>query len=195
MDIITTYNPPRMVVLAGEVFWVRALTQEDWALIVAWLDDVLPKEEGRTLPPRLSDDASQKALESPTGWTVLAWSALRHVGIGYERACQLIGEASDIEKMRLATVLFRKRPTYQRVGHGDDIGEAWWGPSASSLSRENGLSLNQIGAMTLDQMEILISDGIEQERPGRMTLNDVQAMWEERQGKQADSIPDNGDPL
>jgi hypothetical protein len=172
-----------MVMLSGEVFWLRSITQEDFAVLVAWIDDVLPGKESRELPPKLSDEASQQALDSPMGWSVQAWAALRHVGVTYDRACSLILGASDDEKRRFATVLYRKRPSYKPSGQGADIGEAWWGPQVASLT-ERGLSVTQIGAMTLDQVDMLFSDGGQNEQPGRLADDDPILIEMDRQAKE-----------
>lgn len=169
--------------LSGEVFWLRAISQEDFAILVAWLDDVLPGKESRELPPKLSDEESQKALDSPMGWSVQAWAALRHVGVTYDKACSLILGASDDEKRRFSTVFYRKRPTYKPSGQGTDIGEAWWGPQVANLS-ERGLSVGQIGAMTLDQVDMLFSGGGENEQPGRLAWDDPIILEMDRQAKE-----------
>ena len=182
MDIVSTFNPPRMVMLAGETFWIRAISQEDYAILVAWLDDVLPGAADRTMPPKLTDEESQKAINSAMGWTVLAWAALRHVGVSYKTASKLILQASEVEKARFTTVLFHKRPTYQSNGEGSDLGEAWWGPSVAYLSREHSLSVPQIAAMTLDQVDMLIHNGLENESPNKeepISLEEMQRRWEE----------------
>lgn len=187
MDIITTFNPPRMVMFGktehspGRIFWVRAITQEDYAILMAWIDDVLPGQSERTMPPSLSSPEASAALESPLGWTVLAWIGLRHSGVDYETAAKLILQASPIEKARLMTVMFRKRPTFRPSLGGEDIGVAWWGPNVAAMLKEFKLPLQMIGAMTLDQMEMIWGDGIEAENPTRMTIDQVQAMWEAQQ--------------
>lgn len=178
MDIVSAFNPPRMIMLAGRVFWIRALSQEDFAILVAWLDDVLPGKADRTMPPKLNDEASQKALDSAMGWSVQAWAALRHCGIGYDQATELILKASDTEKVRFSTVFFRQRPTYKPSGAGENLSEAWWGPMVARLSESRHFTVPQIAAMTLDQVDMLRGDGLEEERPNQGTVEDWQAQWE-----------------
>ena len=176
--------------VGARTFWVRSLSQEDHAVLIAWLHDVLPGQAERAergVPPRLNDPESQKALDSATGNAVLFWAALRHCGVSWDDAATLSMQASGVEKARLFTVLFHKRMTYKPTGAGEDLGEAWWGPSVAHLAKTQ--PMDQIAAMTLDQVDMLVSDGLEREQPGRLTLEQVQAMWEERRRASGDAEP------
>lgn len=118
------------------------------------------------------------------GWTVLSWVALRHCGVSYDEAAELILASSDIERARLTTVLFRKRPTYKPQGIGEDIGVAWWGPGISRLFKEYHIPVSVIGDMTMDQVDMIWSDGADRENPSHLTLEQVQAMYEANKSKE-----------
>lgn len=187
MDIISTFNPPRLVVLNGRDFWLRGLTIEDFALIVAWLDDILPGYEERILPPRFLSDDAQAKMETPLGWCILAWAGMRHqTGMSWDHVSSLILNTfkpdyppGPSERSRLISVLFRRRKTLDlSLADSNDLGEAWWGPMVESLCTNLGFTIHEVAAMTLDQIDCLGRKGIEEERPGILSVDQVQAMWE-----------------
>lgn len=188
MDIISTFNPPRLVQLAGETFWVRGFGVEDHAAFIAWLDDVVPGQAERKTPVSLESPEAQAAMNSPMGWAVLVWIALRHLGVSYEQAESLSLQASEPEKLRFLTVIYRRRGTLpEQITNGKDVSKSWWGPTIVGLVEHYHLSLDQIGRMTLDQIECISTDGAPYEDPDRLTVDQVQAMWEAERAKAAAS--------
>src|SRR4029450_12493807 len=98
-------------------------------ILAAWLDDVLPGQVDRTLPPALGSDEAAAALESLHGKALLGYLALRNQGVTYARALELIGVAEEVEWYRFIRVLYGRRRTLRRgpPGSGDDLAESWWG--------------------------------------------------------------------
>lgn len=188
VDIIATFAPPRLCKLGDRVFWVRPLTLDDLALLIAWLDDVLPGRAERKLAPRFGDEESQAALDSAPGFAVVCYAALRHHGVDYAEACGLSCAASDEEKARLFDVLFSRRRYGTFAGGGDDLSEGWWGPEVVGLAREYHQTMTPIGKLTLDQLDCLATNGADEEKVTRVSVDDVQAMYEAARAKaQADA--------
>lgn len=187
MDLVSAMNPPRLVRLDGEEYWCRALTLEDMATILAWLDDILPGQSDRMMPPRLSSDEAMAALDDVHGVCFLAWVALRHVGVGREEAARVASRASAEEWLRFISVLFSRRRTLgSNSGESRDIAETWWGPTICAIAERYHLSVSEIGGLSFDQIACLSSEGLPFEEPGRLSVSDVQAMWEAAHSKTID---------
>lgn len=178
MDIVSCFNPPRLVELAGERFWVRSLTLDDHATIAAWLDDVLPGRADRTVPPELTGDEAQAALDSDAGKALLAWVGLRHLGISYEHAAHRMLTAGDLEQTRYLLVLFGRRRTDATPRIADENAVTWWGPNLAALCDRLHKTPDEIGRLTIDQVHCIATEGLPDEKPGRVSVDDVQAMWE-----------------
>lgn len=155
MDLPSTLNAPRIVYLGGRAHFVRAISMEGMAIILAWLDDVLPGRDEREMPPRFADDASQAALKAPSGQVLLIWIALRHEGISFDQAARI--DASEVEQIRLASVLFHRRRSMQPSPTSADVGETWCGKGMASMVSQIGM--DRVAALSLDQFEWLCSDG------------------------------------
>lgn len=181
MDIVSTFNPPRLVQLAGKPYWVRALTLADFACILAWLDDVTPGRADRKMPPEFGSEESQRALESAHGRALLVWLALRDQGVSYAEAADIAIDVSEIEGIYLERVLFGRRRTMKPGPPGEDIGVGWWGPVVASFI-EAGISVDAIAGWTLDQLEMgcMGRDRLNDEDPRSLTLEDVVRMGEEK---------------
>jgi len=190
MDIISTFNPPRLVSFGGQDIWARTLTVGDFALILAWLDDALPGHEERAMPPRFLSDEAQAMLNTPLGWCIFAWAGLRHSGLTWDQVCRLIlitlrDDYADgpLERARLASVFFRRRKTIQPSGNTEDLGEAWWGPMVESMCSGLQVDIEAVAGMTLDQIDCLGGKGLPNERPGgvieeEISIDEMQARWE-----------------
>lgn len=178
MDLVSTFNPPRFILIAGKDLWVRGLTIGDFSLVIAWLDDILPGYSTRDLPPRFLSDESQEALETPLGRCVLAWAGLRHSGITWRRCQELVLGAAPEEWSRLLTIFFRRRRNLQLLGDSEDLGEGWWGPIVERFCSDIGYRPEDLGLLTLDQLDCLGKKGLENEKPGILTIEEVQEMWE-----------------
>jgi hypothetical protein len=183
MDLISCFNPPRFLVVDGQDLWVRGFTIGDFALIIAWLDDVLPGHEERNLPPRFLSDEAQTALDTPLGRCVLAYAGLRHAGVTWERCQSLVLGSTPGEWSRLLGIFFRRRRNLQQTGEAEDLGEGWWGPMVERFCAELGYQPEDIAGMTLDQVDCLGRQGLENEKPGILTIEEVQKMWEEARFK------------
>jgi len=160
MDLPSTLGVPRMCWLAGRIFWVRPISMEALGILLAWLDDVLSSRDDPELLPRLSDDASQEQLRSPTGRSLVRWLALRDQGVTFSEAAALEAASDDdrlTERVRLERVLFSRRKTYESSPGATDISELWCGPEFIELVQMIGL--DQLKTLTLDQFEWLVSGG------------------------------------
>ncbi len=173
MDLCSALASPRLCQLDGETYWVRPLRLGDYALILAWLDDVLPGKTERTTPPLLGDDKSQAALSSAKGWELLVWLGLRADGTTWNEAKAIAFEATAEERFIFHGALFARRRTKQPGPGGEDLAEAWVGPMMTAMCERFGMSLESIAALTLDQVECLNSDGSEGEDPRRVSHEEL----------------------
>lgn len=159
MNIVSAFRPPRLVEIGGESFWVKPLCLEDFALLVAWLDDVLPgraeRHADRALP-KLSDQASRDALDTDYGRVVVVWTALRHLGVSYADAARRAVAATDGEMTRLFDVLMaRVQRAEPPSGGGEDIAEAKWWPAVASLCERYSMTPTDVGRLSMDQLDML----------------------------------------
>ncbi len=173
MDLCSALAPPRLCQLDGETYWVKPLTLGDYALILAWLDDVLPGKPERTTPPLLGAEESQTALSSAKGWELLVWLGLRRDGTTWNEAAALAREATDVERIRFHDALFTRRRTKQPRPGGEDLAEAWVGPMMTAMCERFGMTLEGIADLSLDQVECLNSDGEETEDPRRVSHEEL----------------------
>jgi hypothetical protein len=125
------------------------------AIILAWLDDVLPGRAEREMPPAFGDEASQTAINSIPGQVLITWLALRDQGISYEQAAEFQAELP--ERIRLLDVLFHRRRTYKPSGEASDVAATWCGKDFASMVTE--LGIERVRALSLDQFEWLCSSG------------------------------------
>ena len=122
MDIVSSFNPARLIEIGGERYWCRTTTIEDLATIIAWIDDVVPGQAERSSPVQFRSDEAQAALNSPAGLALMVWIMLRRQGVSYDRAWVMSQDVTPVEKSRLISVLFARRRTYQpSAGTGEDI--------------------------------------------------------------------------
>lgn len=165
MDLPTTLGAPRHCYIGGEVYWVRPMTLAGMATVMQWLDDVLPGRADRKMPPKIGDNASQAALQSFPGQTMLTWLALRDHGFSYAQAAALVPRSPDdddnqqkaIEYVRLQDVFMARRRTMERIEGGSDWSETWLESNAARFAAEYGLK--ELGDLTLDQYDWLCSAG------------------------------------
>jgi hypothetical protein len=180
MDIIATFAPPRLCRLAGEEYWVDRFGLDDFAFLLAWLDDILPGRDDRRLPPRLSSEEAAAALDSAMSRSIHVYLALRRQGRGWGEAQEVAVQITDVEWARLRDVQYARRKTASPPGegHGRDLAELWWGPGAAALVMDRGLTFAEVGRFTLDQWEALDPEapGLPDEDPRRLTAEQVEAM-------------------
>jgi hypothetical protein len=156
MDLPSTVNAPRICWLGGKVYWVRALSIESMAILLSWLDDILPGKADRKMPPLLSDEASQAALISPSGQCVAVWLALRDQGVTFEQVQEMT--VSEIEYVCLMNVLYAHRRTRgEPEPGGRDISETWCSKGMAQLAMEIGM--DAVGKLSFDQFEWLMNEG------------------------------------
>jgi hypothetical protein len=180
MDLASALAAPRLCQFGDRYFWVRPFGLEDYALVVAWLDDVIPGRTDRTQSPELRSDEAKAAMDEPAGWITLAWAGLRHHGASYVDVATLATRATDEEKARYLNVVFSRRRTLKPGPDGNDIARAWFGPNLSALCEHYpGHSLADAGRLTLDQYDLLAGQGCEDEEPRRLTWSQVEAMRQE----------------
>ncbi len=176
MDLVSTLAPPRLCQLDGEIYWVRPLTLGDYAVILAWLDDVLPGKPDRQTPPLMSSPEAQRALDAWKGTELLIWLALREQGTNWLQ-CQAIAQAvhvNPVERIPFYEAIYARRRTrsFDRPG-GEDLAEAWVGPLVAAMAERFGYTLNEISKLTLDQVECLNSDGLPSEDPRQVTHEEL----------------------
>ncbi len=202
MDLPSLLRAPRICWLAGRTFWVRPLTLDDWGMLLAWFDDVLPGYADRKQPPCFGADEAQEALYSPTGYTIIAWIALRHEMPSFDEVASIIAEATDEERLRLLTVVFGRRRTLKPGADGDDIATTWWGPVICSteglIEAYPALTFEAIGRLSLDQLDCLMSRGVPHEDPVRDQLVIFDRIARENRAKaeaakEAETLPFQGD--
>lgn len=159
MHLPEVFNAPRLCELGGRPYWVRALSLADWATVIGWLDDVLPGRADREEPPALSDEASQRALESGPGRMLLTWLALRHEDVTYSLAREIWDGSSPAEQFIFLDILMHRRRTLSpSTGSGTDLGQTWCAKGMAELAREIGPEA--FARLSLDQLEWLGSGGI-----------------------------------
>ncbi len=179
MDLCSALASPRLCQLDGETYWVRPLRLGDYALILAWLDDVLPGKTERTTPPLLGADESRKALSGPKGWHLLVWLGLRSEGVSWNEAYAIALEAADHERVVFLEAIYARRRTWKSGPGAKDLGLVWAGPVfAGTLESEGmcqrlGMTLEDIAALTLDQIDCLQSCGCPEEDPRRATHEEL----------------------
>ncbi len=179
MDLCSSLAPPRLCQLDGETYWVRPLMLGDYALILAWLDDVLPGKTERATPPLLGDEKSQEALSSSKGWELLVWLALRADGTTWPEACAIAREATDVERVRFHDAIYSRRRTFKPGPGGEDLGAVWAGPifagthEAEGMCQRLGMTLDEVARLTLDQIDCLQSCGCPDEDPRRVTHEEL----------------------
>lgn len=206
MDLTASFNPPRLCRLGGDgggSYWIPALTHHGLAILVAWLDDVIPGRAERDEPIEFSSDESRAALDTDGGRIVLTWIALRDQGVSYLEAAALALDSTPEEMFRLSEVLFHRRRTLKARprsgGDGDDIARWWIGPSVARLCEKYHMTPDDVGRLSLDQYDLLVSEGDADQKPGTLNVADVQKMWEDAwraAGKEpptagSDGVPDS----
>ena len=143
------------------------MTVDGLAIVINWLDDVIPGRPDRKMPVKVGDKASQNALGSFPGQCLLTWLALRDHGFSYAQAAEIVphpddgeGEAAGrkaIEHFRLMEVYMSRRRTRTPSEGGDDISETWYDKDLCKLAMEYGLA--ELGRLTLDQYDFILSGG------------------------------------
>ncbi len=175
MDPVAAFAPPRIRRLAGSDVWVRPLTLGDYALLLAWLDDVLPGKADRKLAPKLWSDEAQKALDSSPGRCVLAHAVLRHQGHDFNETRRMASDASPLEWAAFLDAVFARRRTMKdSPSDGKDMAETWIGPSLHNLCEKfGGYTLESAARLTLDQYALLANEGAAEEDPSYVAEQEV----------------------
>ena len=183
MDLPTTLGAPRHCYVGGNVYWVKPMTVLGMATVMQWLDDVLPGRAERKMPPKIGDEASQKALQSFPGLCMLASLAMAPHGFSYAQAAELVPMSPDDDEnevkwkqfWRLHDVYMSRRRTMVMTGGGEDWSETWLAKDHARLAGEYGLEA--LGNLTLDQYEWLCSGG-EADEGAQYDLTKIQADFE-----------------
>ena len=165
MDIPVTLGAPRHCKIGGNIYWVRPMTMLAIAAVMQWLDDVLPGRSERKMPPKIGDEASQRALQSFPGQVMLASLAMAPHGFSYAQAAELVpmspydddNEDKCKEWIRLHDVYLARRRTMVKLEGGGDWSESWLDAKYFELARQYGLAA--IGNLTIDQFDWLCSGG------------------------------------
>ncbi len=157
MDLPSTFGAPRIAYVGPRVYWVRPLSVEGVSIILAWLDDVLPGKDEREALPLFRDPASQEALASGTGQTLLLWLALRDQGVSFHDALEM--DITELERLCITRILFARRRSLQPdpLGINNDISETWCGKGLASLASQIGI--DKLASLSLDQLDWLSSGG------------------------------------
>lgn len=187
MDIVATFAPPRICQFGGAPYWVRPMTIEGFATLTAWVDDVVPGRASRTLPLSLDTPEAAAAMGSARGLGVLTWIALRDQGVDFPTAEALAAAADEGEVARLYDVLFSRRKYMDRSGpDGEPLSATWWGPGMVAMSERVMTAVGVLGKLTLDQIDCYATEGAPDEKPGRMTQEQVYQLWLANQPKDTD---------
>ena len=183
MDLPSALAVPRRCWLAGQEFWVKPLSLEAWATLLAWLDDVLPGKPERAQPPEISGEEADKALASIHGRTVQIWLALRdqdvtpEVARGIVRSLDESGDQGLVEWVVFRQILFGRRRSLKPSSDGDDPANVWFGPMLCKLMEAYpALTFDLIGKLTLDQLDCLCAKGCEDEDPVHTRLAELDRM-------------------
>lgn len=187
MDMVSTANAPRIVFIAKRVYWIRALTFEDFTILLGWLDDILPGRNDRKMPPPVSSPEAQAAIQSPEGKMLLVWLGLRHQGYTFEKASELSDGLSELEYVRWLNVLYSHRRTMTPSEDSDDtsdIAATWCSKGMAKMALKIGVP-GMLG-LSLDQFEWLQREGdMDDENPAYSpeSLAQVQADFEAKWGE------------
>ncbi len=165
MDGPTVFGSPRHCYIGDNVYWIRPMTLRDKFTAIQWLDDVIPGREDRKMPPKIGDEASQRALQSFPGLCMLASLALTPHGFSYAQAAAIVPRSPDDDEdelkwtqfLRLHEVFMARRRTMGKIEGGSDWSEAWFESNAARFAAEYGLK--ELGDLTLDQYDWLCSIG------------------------------------
>jgi hypothetical protein len=184
MDFPSTMGAARMCYSHdGSRFWmVKPLSLEGHAILLQWLDDVIPGREERKLPPSPTSPEALEALGSKTGQALMIWLALRDHGITEEKAHGISRDLSDVERYVFVRALQTRRRTAlpnepaTEAEENRDIADTWCEKGMAELVRAIGL--DQVKGLSLDQYEWLMKDGqLEMENPAESpeALGEIQA--------------------
>jgi hypothetical protein len=188
MDFPSAVAAPRICYAGERFFMVRPLSFEGHAIVLQWLDDVIPGREERKLPPAISSDEAQAALQSPTGKALMIWLALRDHGVGENEAAEISDGLSEVERYVFIRALQTRRRTRQPAENTidiepGDIAETWCSSGLAKLVEKLGLDAFKL---TIDQYEWLMADGnLEGENPAESPekLGEIQAAMEAKWGE------------
>jgi hypothetical protein len=193
-------NVPRLCQLGGKAYWVRALDLEAFATLIGWHDDTLPVEGERPPePPEFGSEAARKARASATGQVILVWLGLRHQGVSYEQAREIFLDAKSTEKEddplpELAVffnVILRRGRTWAPSGRTSDLARVWCDEGWANLVEHLG-SIENVGRLSLDQLDFLASNGKCDSRTEDEGRAMAQAMHDEAVARQATMQAANG---
>ena len=178
MDLPSALNAPRLCYLGQRGFFVRALSLESWAIIAAWLDDHVQREDMDVIPAT-TDEAAQALLDQPVGGALMTWLGLREHGVTYEQAIVHWSEADEKQRLYFRWALTRRRKTFEPdSATGENIAQMWCGKGLASLVREFGFE--QVCSMSLDQLEWIGSEGDldHQKSPSARGFSQAMEMYE-----------------
>jgi hypothetical protein len=203
MDFPSTMGAPRMCYShGGKRFWmVKPLSLEGHAILLQWLDDVLPGREERKIPPSPATPEALKALDSPTGRALMIWLALRDHGLNEEQAAQISDTLTDVDRYVFVRALQTRRRTAlpreaeTEAEEGRDISETWCEKGMAELVRAIGL--RETMALSLDQYEWLMRYGeLEMENPSESpeALAKIQAGMKAKWGEKLAKLQIAPDP-
>ncbi len=197
MDLPCSLGAPRHCYIGDNVYWVKPMTLLGMATVMQWLDDVLPGRAERRMPPKIGDEASQKALQSFPGLCMLASLALSPHGFSYAQAAAIVPHSPDDDDdeqkwtqfLRLHEVYMARRRTMRKGEGGEDWSETWLEKGHAQFASEYGLEA--LGNLTLDQYEWLCSGG-EIDEFGQFDLAAIQAKWRAEELPKILAAVDNG---
>lgn len=199
MDLPTLANAPRFVTFGDDAdlhaFMVESISMKGMAIVLAWLDDVLPGRAERKMPPPFNSEESQRALVSGPGRKLLTYVALRDQGVTYAGACAIASVTTDVQFVRLCDVLYGHRRTMVPSDDGKDIAETWFGKGAAALVQSIGFA--EMLDMSMDQFEWLMRDGdTEDENPAysREKLTEVVENFEAKWGDKLRALAAKAEP-
>jgi hypothetical protein len=165
--------------LGGKPFWIKKLTAQGWATLLAWLDDRQPGRDDPRKLPKFNSDESKALLLDGSGQAVLAWLALRDQGLDYLTASNVWFSASEAEIAAAMTALLGRRKTYEPDDDNEsDISDTWLSKGMAQMAMEYGLA--ELGQLNFDQIDWLMSSGECDSEYSRKELEAMHASLPER---------------
>lgn len=169
MDFPSTMGAPRICYShEGSRFWmVKPLSLEGHAILLQWLDDVVPGREERKMPPSPSSPEATEALKSKTGKALMIWLALRDHGVNEEGAFAISENLTEAERYLFVRALQTRRRTAlpgEPSRESKGIEATWCEKGVAELVRAIGL--DAVKSLSIDQYEWLMQGGeLEGENP------------------------------
>jgi hypothetical protein len=197
MDFPSTVGAPRMAYSHdGKRFWmIKPLSLWGYGVILRWLDDAVPGQDKRVLPPLMGSLEAQEALLSPTGSALMIWLALHDRGTSEEEAAAISASLTDVERYTWLRALQTQRRTAPKKDpekneeleeKPKDLSEIWFGEDFARLVLK--LGTDQVFALTIDQYQWLVKEGQDEDENPEYSPEKLLAVQDDMQAKFGDQL-------